>query len=370
MEGLQQQVLLAAELQQQQQQQQQQMQGAGGVVREAERPIYALPPVCQGDFRTFTKTFKIYLSLQRIFNLRDKKSSLMLAASTPKNATKLQSFYTDMEDETISYDVFESRLIGLFCPQSESLMARREFLSLRQGADEDFVSFWGQKYSLYNLAFPQENRAQNQEQERFMVEEFVKSLANLEVKRSLFRKITSLTPINLREEITNAIQSEDTLCTFGLSETGTRNGLIYSEQMTSHNATREEPMDLSELKAGKCHKCNKEGHWARDCESKDQNKRYNNHRNDQFPSRSTKKETRSCNRCYTKGHLKSSCRIPEARLEATRKKNKESKANKSKQPTSDVRQIEAREDDEDQDDANLIESLGINAVRSGFRKGQ
>ena len=81
MEGLQQQVLLAAELQQQQQQQQQQMQGAGGVVREAERPIYAPPPICQGDFRTFTKTFKIYLSLQRTFNLRDQKSSLMLAAS-------------------------------------------------------------------------------------------------------------------------------------------------------------------------------------------------------------------------------------------------------------------------------------------------
>ena len=225
----------------------QQQQVLGGVADPA-RSIYARPPPCVGDFRAFCRAFRIYLRLQRITDALDQKCSLFLAASTAKNSIKIQALYGDMENVLVSYEQFETRLISLFCPLSQSLMARREFLSLKQGAEEA-------KLSLYLLAFPEDN--QSPEQSRFFVEEVIKSLANVEVKRALFRKMHTLTPVNLREEITNAIQSEETLCTFGLSETGTRDGLCYSEQMRNHAARHDEPMDISEVKPGKCNICNK-----------------------------------------------------------------------------------------------------------------
>ena len=343
-----------------------QQQPVAAGVADPERAIYARPPPCVGDFRAFCRAFRIYLRLQRITNYLDQKCSLFLAASTAKNSIKIQALYGDMENVLITYDRFETSLISLFCPQSQSLMARREFLSLKQGAEEDFISFWGAKLSLYLLAFPENNRSP--EQSRFFVEEVIKSLANVEVKRALFRKMHTLTPDNLREEITNCIQSEETLCTFGLSETGTRDGLCYSEQMRNHAARHDEPMDISEVKPGKCNRCNKPGHWARECP--EGNQRTNSKQNGNNQGKSGKKETRSCNRCYTPGHLKAQCRIPDHKLEVTKKKNKESKAKSGNQSTRGVRQIEVKEPGEETDEAELIEALSLNTMDSVFRMVQ
>jgi len=347
----------------------QQQQVVGGVA-DPERSIYARPPPCVGDFRAFCRSFRIYLRLQRITNALDQKCSLFLAASTAKNSIKIQALYGDMENVLISYEQFETRLISLFCPLSQSLMARREFLSLKQGAEEDFISYWGAKLSLYLLAFPEDN--QSPEQSRFFVEEVIKSLANVEVKRALIRKMHTLTPVNIREEITNCIQSEETLCTFGLSETGTRDGLCYSEQMRNHAARYDEPMDISEVKPGKCNRCNKPGHWARECRMEGNqrtNSKQNGNNQGKFGKKETR-ETRSCNRCHTPGHLRMQCKIPENKLEMTKKRNKESKAKSGNQSTRGVRQIEVKEPGEETDEAALIEALSLNTMDPVFRMVQ
>ena len=343
----------------------QQQQVLGGVADPA-RSIYARPPPCVGDFRAFCRAFRIYLRLQRITDSLDQKASLFLAASTAKNSIKIQALYGDMENVLVSYEQFETRLIGLFCPQSQSLMARREFLSLKQGAEEDFISFWGAKLSLYLLAFPEDN--QSPEQSRFFIEEVTKSLANVEVKRALFRKMHTLTPVNLREEITNAIQSEETLCTFGLSETGTRDGLCYSEQMRNHAARHDEAMDISAVKPGTCNICNKPGHWARECPQRTNSKQNSN--NQGKSGKKETRETRSCNRCYTTGHLRAQCRIPDDKLEMTKKRNKERKAKSGNQSTRGVRQIEVKEPGEETEEAALIEALSLNTMDPVFRMVQ
>ena len=295
--------------------------------------IYARPPQCEGDFRSFLSSFKLYLHLQRIHELEDQKAALLLAVSTPRNRLKVQGFANLIQNHSISYDLFEKELTLLFSPESESLMARAEFLNLKQGATEDFCSFFALKTSLYHTAFPE--NTMTMEQTRFYTEEVVKSLFNLEVKRILVRRLGSLTKENLREAITTAIQGESTLRSFGLAETPTNDGLIYSDSHQSHLSRRmtEEPMDISSMN-GNCHKCGLAGHWAKDCR-KEEPKKFQSSGNRSArpmgPSKFTggvgsgKKETRSCNRCWTPGHLRRSCLIPEDKIEGVRRRNKEKK---------------------------------------------
>ena len=104
----------------------------------------------------------------------------------------------------------------------------------------------------------------------------MKSLYNVEVKKILVRKLGSLTKDNLCKAITNAIQGEATLRSFGLSDTTANDGLIYSDNHQSHlskRGTGDEPMDISALN-GNCLKCNKPGHWARECH-KEEPRSYN-----------------------------------------------------------------------------------------------
>ena len=322
------------------------------------------PPLCQGDFRAFVASFKIYLQLSKITNLVDQKRSLMLAASTPKNVLKLQPYKAAMESPIVSYEDFEKQLVGVFNPQSQALIARREFTSLRQHAEQNFTDFYAQKEALYLLANP--DGFKSLEDSRFFMEHMVQSLANVSVKRVLFRKFHTLTPDTLRETITEAIQSEDTLVQYGLSEAGTRDGLLYSESFTRHQETcsgdRDEPMDISEVRQGKCRACGEAGHWARECKKKGPVPRKQTGYSG-IGSSGKKKETRSCNRCFTPGHLKVDCRIPDTKLEQVRRKNKEAKGKQAGKggASRSVRQIGTKEEDSDE---FLLEAL--NSIQPGF----
>lgn len=331
-------------------------------VAEAGRTIYARPPVCEGNFRIFLKNFRLYLHLQRITNLADQKASLLLSCSNPKNSAKLQGLYEPLEDPEITYQQFETRLSQLFSPESESLMARREYLSLRQQPNEDFVSFFGNKLSLYCQAYP--NPDPSTEQQRYFTEEMVKSLYNIEVKRQLFRRMAKLTPDNLMANITEVIQAEATLVQFNLSETGTHEGLKYSENTNSKAYENVEPMDVSVLRSGTCNVCKQAGHWAKECRQNTVKKSSNKFGGNKFNSgkiNTQKKETRVCHRCDTPGHIKTNCRIPGEKLDAVRKRNKEKKNHTSNQP---VRHLVTRDTAEEDDQDELIEELGNNTEMS------
>ena len=324
------------------------------------------PPVCGSDFRSFTRAFKLYLDLMKIQDATDMKRSLLLAASTTKNMVKLQPYYKDVDSITIGYDQFEQKLIDLFCPQSQSLMARREFANLRQAPDQNFTEFWSEKLSLYSMAFPEENPSP--EQTKYFVEEVIKSLANVSVKRELVRKQHQLDYTNLRTEITNAIQAEDTMVSFNISETGTRDGLLYSEQFSRFSDNNPEPMDIGEVRPGRCRACNQYGHWQKECPQQKKRpvpRRYPNNQDKKKP------EMRTCHRCLTKGHLKGDCRIPEAKLEAVKKKNRENKG-KQAPPRNNMRavkQIETKEDEED--DSLILEAMNaISEDKQGFQNGE
>ena len=326
--------------------------------------ITVRPPLCQGDFRAFTSSFKIYLQLSKITNEVDQKRSLMLAASTPKNVLKLQPYKADMESATVSYDDFEKKLISVFSPESEALIARREFTALRQQVEQNFTDYYAQKEALYLLAYP--DGFTSLEASRFFCEETVKSLANVAVKRALFRRFHSLKPENLRESITEAIQSEDALVTYGLSEAGTRDGLQYSESFTRHqeacSGDREEPMDIGEARPGNCRACGGAGHWARDCRKKAPGPRKQAGPSS-MGNTGKKKEARSCHRCHTPGHLRNDCRIPDNKLDQVRRKNKEAKGKQTGKGGGNraVKQIETREEDSDE---FILEAL--NSIQPDF----
>ena len=127
-------------------------------------------------------------------------------------------------------------------------------------------------------------------------------------------------------------------------------------------------MDIGEVRPGRCRACNQYGHWQKECPQQKKRpvpRRYPNNQDKKKP------EMRTCHRCLTKGHLKGDCRIPEAKLEAVKKKNRENKG-KQAPPRNNMRavkQIETKEDEED--DSLILEAMNaISEDKQGFQNGE
>ena len=331
--------------------------------------IYARPPVFTGlDFRGYIKNFRLYLKLQRITNEEDRKRSLLLAVSSgkPGNTIRLSAFHDHIENALITFERFEVLLTELFCPETESRMAKQTFAALRQGPEEDFMGYFAHKAGLWETAYPGDINGQPEEIKTMFIEEVITSLNNTEVKRNLIRKMDDLTPNNLRQMITKEIATEERLCNLSLSENGSRAGLTYSSELKKQYGqyNEVEPMDLSNLNI-KCYKCNKVGHMQRDCREKNEDKMNPRRYQSGYQSNNTgrKKETRSCNRCYTPGHLRKFCKIPESKLEAVKRKNKDKNKSTRDSPRKAVKELQTiDEEDTEGEVGKIIDALSLNTM--------
>ena len=265
----------------------------------------------------------------------------------------------------------------IFCPPSESLISRTEFIERKQGNLEDILSYFSHKRSLYDVAYPPEEGGGPRDMTTLNFE-CIKGVYNPNVRAQLFRSKEQNTDelVNLALHLVSA---ERSIMACGGGDSISYDGLATStHSRVTPAGNPAEPMEIGAMGPVKCYNCGLLGHISRNCPRRQQG-RESGGGGGGGGAGTPKRETRECNRCFTRGHLKDACKIPAEKLEATRLRNKQQKKNGGgrsggsagsggggrsgdNRPRVRTLQAEAGEGMEGEDVSAILQSLAINEV--------
>ena len=173
----------------------------------------------------------------------------------------------------VTWRAFARAIEHIFAPRAESQLAKQEFKTYRQGQTEDISSYLATKRALFDVAYTRNGPFDT------LLDEVISGIINNEVKRELRMR----NPQNADEMSMYAVQIVANVRAayengYGLSES--KAGL-YHTTMLGIRENQEEPMDvnamrrkmrqmeeqINEMNDGKCFKCNRKGHMAKDCKA-------------------------------------------------------------------------------------------------------
>ena len=234
------------------------------------------------------------------------KIKLAMDGSQAWNMTILNAAETN---QNVRFNNWLKEIENLFQPPSESRLAKVDFKSRVQSHAEDISSYFTSKLALWESAYGATARDTHFD---LLLDETVKGIYSLVVKREIRgRKIETVE--DLRKELVDVVAVERLRIEDGSSESTSLDGLAATTRSIGHMGNYE-MMDTSSVnrvanRDDRCRKCNKHGHFARDCWSKTQT-RDNNYRG-RGSYRGQGKQDHSniiCDYCKIKGHIKRNCR--------------------------------------------------------------
>ena len=276
------------------------------------------------------------------------KLGLYLALSG-QTAIRLDSIENSLDNPAVTFQAMVTELTALFCPESESLMAQRDFKARRQEGTENIMAYLADKLCLFNIAYPEGHAGRDT---RYFLEELVCGLYHSRSKVLLYEKREQLTIENYASTIYNCIANQAMIVEKGLSDTASPLGLYTSAYRTPMlpRGGEVEPMEIGMINKDKtrtCFNCNSTSHLRAQCpqerrtqagpSSGQSRNTYNR------PPQKGTKVVGNCNRCLTPGHHIKNCKVSDSKLESRRQINI---ANRKKVQTGgrNIRQLESHEE--------------------------
>ena len=226
------------------------------------------------------------------------------------------------------FEEYFDKIQQIFLPASESPMSRQQFAERTQSVHEDVSVYISDKIALFHLAYTDQQAAQMWE---ILLESTIKGIYNHVIQRGMIDQKPS-NEEEMRTAASTLVANERRKWALNCAESTTLDGLLATSR--GSYGTGEQPMDVNQLsgegvnrfgdkKGDTCRRCNKKGHWARDCHVKlsggqaargGQTSGYQSGRGGAATGGHNKtadggkpKKTK-CNYCHKKGHLENVCR--------------------------------------------------------------
>jgi len=108
-----------------------------------------------GSFRDHLLAFGDWMELEEVVDVRRRKLALVFSLKgSARNRIRHCGINTTLFNGAATVQVYADILLSIFEPDSERQIARLEFSSYKQAAQEDIGSYISTKYDLFNIAYP------------------------------------------------------------------------------------------------------------------------------------------------------------------------------------------------------------------------
>ena len=224
-------------------------------------------------------------------------------------------------DGAVTVNAYVTVVKGIFAPAAEQQVSRTEFNRCRQGKQEPVQAFVSRKVALYCNAFAEAER------NLFTLKDAViNSLESNVVKRELRRRNDVLTTADITRVLVEIVSNEREAFHGEYAEATSLDGLALSslqpQSRTTHDDYGDERMDIGRLGGGggaesrKCHRCGNAGHLKANCRTKPENYKKKTGPSQQKPPKQgaqgakpkSDKSKLTCFKCQKKGHFARDCR--------------------------------------------------------------
>ena len=222
----------------------------------------------------------------------------------------------------LTLDAYIATVKEIFAPPSEQQVSRTEFNRCRQGRQEPVQAFVSRKIALYHNAF-----GANERNHWTLMDAVINSLESPVVKRELRRRNDVLTTEDIGKTLVEIVSKEREAYHGDYAEVTNLDGLALSSlqpRATTHDEYGDERMDIGSLgskgaEGRKCHRCNHPGHLKAQCRTKPENFKKKTGPPKGAPKggapkggapKQKDKSKLTCFKCQKKGHFARDCRNP------------------------------------------------------------
>ena len=217
------------------------------------------------DDESWTVWKNHFLNVSRLNGFTDLEQRLALAGAM-KGKAALATLDINVEEPVGLEDPTIDNVMGLyqarFLPAAASQLARVKFDMARQGTTESILNFHGRLRAVYNEAYP------DAADHVLLIRKFITGLKRRELRMQAMR-IGPETYAEALEAAQNesSVQQLAKIHELGAAPAGDEPMEIGAMQPNQNNATNNNNNSNSapRFQKGKCHFCQKNGHWKRDC---------------------------------------------------------------------------------------------------------
>lgn len=195
--------------------------------------------------------FKHHISSVVMLNQYNDYQARLALSSAMTGKAALATLDIDPTAAGLTYPLMLAAFEGRFLPASASQMARVKFDAARQGPSETVLDFHARLRSLYNKAYPNAVDVVN------LIRRFTMGLRRREVRTQVLRH----NPHTYENALEVALNESSVLQMVKVTELGATQGVEPMEI----GAMNEDANRAKQDKRGKCHYCDRPGHWKAEC---------------------------------------------------------------------------------------------------------